>query len=300
MGKKVSIIIPVYNGQKYLAQTIDSALRQTYDNFEIIVVDDGSTDQGKKIVDKFKKNHQNIKYIYQQNKGLGGARNTGIRNSDAPLFANLDADDTYRPSFLFKTTRRLSETKADAVAPNCHYFYKNKTIKNVTFFDHNKTTAKINLEKMIEGNKIASTALIKRSSAIDIGLYKRMNHLEDYDFWLRMLLANKKISTIKKPLFGYRVHQSSMSANTLSMAKAEIKTFKKIKQKVQSEKLKKLINKRIADAYISTGQFKKALKTKLSPKTLSLFLISLISKNWAGTIINKKRKINDPRTKILR
>ncbi len=300
MAKKVSIIIPVFNGEKFLPETIDSALKQDYSNFEIIIIDDGSTDQTKKIVDRYKKNHRNIKYIYQQNKGLGGARNTGIRNSDAPLFANLDADDIYHPSFLSKTVKKLIKTNADAVAPNCQYFYKNKTIKTKTFFDQNRTSSNINLENMLKGNKIASTALIKKKSAIEIGYYRRMNHLEDYDFWLRMLLMNKKIVTIKEPLFNYRIHQSSMSANSLGMAKAEIKTFTGIKKKLPTKRLQEIADKRLSDALVSAGRYRQALKTNLSLKTCLLFTVSLLSKKLAGRIIKKKRSLKDPKVKILK
>lgn len=297
--KKVSIIIPVYNGQKYLAKTIESALNQTYNNYEIVIVDDGSTDDSKKIVDKYKAKNNNIKYIYQTNKGLGGARNTGIRNADSPLFANLDADDLYHPEFLEKTVRKLIKERAEAVAPNCNYFYQGKVLKDRTFFDINNTPNKINLINELKSNRIASTALIEKKSAINIGLYRRMNHLEDYDFWLRMLLASKKISTIKEPLFNYRIHKKSMSANKMGMAEAEIDLFSRIIDRADNKQVKKLAQKRLSDGYVSAGKYKKALKTKTSLKTIFFYLTSKISKKLPGKIIRLKKHQTDPKEKLL-
>ncbi len=92
----VSVIVPVYNGVKFIAEAIESICAQNYHPLEIIIVDDGSTDDTSKIVQSYK----NIRYIYQPNQGVAAARNTGIKNSSGELIAFLDADDCWAPNKL--------------------------------------------------------------------------------------------------------------------------------------------------------------------------------------------------------
>src|SRR3989344_2966502 len=91
----VSIIIPAYNAEKYIGRAIKSALSQAYDNLEIIVVDDGSLDRTREIAESFKDSR--VKYLYQQNRFQGAARNYGIRESKGEYITFLDADDMYMP-----------------------------------------------------------------------------------------------------------------------------------------------------------------------------------------------------------
>lgn len=97
---KVSVIIPLYNKEKYIARAIKSVLGQTYKEFELVVVDDGSTDQGPRIVKAI--TDSRLKLIQQDNSGPGAARNRGIKESIAPYLAFLDADDEWMPEFLEK------------------------------------------------------------------------------------------------------------------------------------------------------------------------------------------------------
>ena len=92
----VSVIIPVYNGEKYVEQALESVFKQDYQPFEVIVVDDGSTDRTAQIIGKY----DNVQYIYQTNQGVATARNTGIENSRGELIAFLDADDCWAPNKL--------------------------------------------------------------------------------------------------------------------------------------------------------------------------------------------------------
>ena len=95
---KVSVIIPTYNRAAYVKEAIDSVLGQSYEDYEIIVVDDGSSDDTNAVVKGF--GDSRIRYIYQKNKGISGARNTGIRNARAQFVALLDSDDIWFPQIL--------------------------------------------------------------------------------------------------------------------------------------------------------------------------------------------------------
>ena len=103
----VSVIIPNYNHAQYVGDAIRSVLAQTYRNYEIIVVDDGSTDNSRETVSQF---DDQVQYIYQKNAGLSAARNTGIKASKGSLIGVLDADDMYEPDYLSTLVSALQET----------------------------------------------------------------------------------------------------------------------------------------------------------------------------------------------
>ena len=99
-GKKISIIVPIYNVEKYLPGCIDSILKQTYENMEIILVDDGSPDNCPAICDEYEKKDTRIRVIHQKNSGLSGARNTGIDNAQGEYLIFVDSDDTVEPTMV--------------------------------------------------------------------------------------------------------------------------------------------------------------------------------------------------------
>lgn len=112
--KKVSVIIPVFNVEKFIAATIQSVLEQTYQNFELLIIDDGSPDRSVEICQQFKDSR--IKIISQKNRGLAGARNTGIRHSEGEYLAFLDGDDIWLPEKLEKHIEHLENSPAVGVS----------------------------------------------------------------------------------------------------------------------------------------------------------------------------------------
>ena len=115
----MSIITPCYNGAKYIEETIDSVIAQTYKNWEMLIVDDGSRDDSAQIVTKYCEKEERIKLISQENAGSAAARNNGIRNAQGQYIALLDADDLWHPQFLEKQINFMK--KKDAVCVYCSY-----------------------------------------------------------------------------------------------------------------------------------------------------------------------------------
>ncbi len=200
---KVSIIIPCYNHGKYLDQAIQSVFNQTYSNYEIIVLDDGSDDnKTKKIIKHLKnkyKNKTNIKFIYTENKGLPSARNTAIEKANGKFILPLDADDKIAAKFLEKCVSILiKDDNIGIVATYVKAFgYKNW-----------KAKPKYKFSRFIVENQIPTTALFKKKDWEKVNGYNaNMKHgWEDYDFWLSILELNKKIKIIPEILFFYRQH----------------------------------------------------------------------------------------------
>lgn len=115
---KVSVIIPVYNVEKYLKKCVDSVLAQDYSKYEILLIDDGSTDSSGKICDEYAERYQKIKVIHQKNKGLGGARNTGIDNAIGKYLIFVDSDDYLEVNALSSLINKAEENNADLVICN--------------------------------------------------------------------------------------------------------------------------------------------------------------------------------------
>ena len=113
MNSLITVVVPVYNGEKFIERAINSIFKQTYNNYEIIVVNDGSIDKTDQIVDDLVKRYKCIKLFNQANKGVSSARNKGIDEAKGEYIAFLDADDEYDPNFLAKTLQCLEKEQAD-------------------------------------------------------------------------------------------------------------------------------------------------------------------------------------------
>ena len=116
MKNKVSVIIPVYNAEKFLPKSLDSVINQTYKNLEIICINDGSEDSSSEIIQSYKKNDNRIKAIeHENNKGLSGARNTGINAASGDYIYFLDSDDYIDSDYIEKMVQNISTTDSDIV-----------------------------------------------------------------------------------------------------------------------------------------------------------------------------------------
>lgn len=122
MNPEVSIIVPVYNGEKYIDACMECALKQTYENIEIIAVNDGSKDKSKEILDSYAAKDRRLKVIHQENKGLSGARNAGIHAASGKYVIFFDVDDTFEKTVIEDNLRLAEEHKADVVM-FCFWYY---------------------------------------------------------------------------------------------------------------------------------------------------------------------------------
>jgi len=195
----VSVIIPSYNCGPYVTRAIESVLGQTYKEYEIIIVDDGSTDNTKKIVEKYL-NFKNINYIYQKNKGVAVARNTGIINAKGNYIAFLDADDYWVQEKL-AVQIKVFEKKPDLelIHSNVYVAYENSTKidKYCMNINYNKLSQKKLVEKILfwEADISMPSVIIKRIVFDRVGYFdEKLTYLgcEDREFFLR---AFPKIKT---------------------------------------------------------------------------------------------------------
>lgn len=191
---KVSVIIPTYNYGQYIDKSIDSVLSQTYRDFEIIVVDDGSTDNTKTIIET--KYRDKVKYIYQENSGAPAARNQGLREAKGDFIVFLDADDWFAPENLeYKVNILENNVDVGWVYSDWHYVNEEGTIvdkgSDRFSFCNRKLEGDISSELFSAGNYITTDSVLIRKACIERvgGFDESLPALQDYDLWLRISLS---------------------------------------------------------------------------------------------------------------
>jgi glycosyltransferase involved in cell wall biosynthesis len=211
----VSVIIPSYNVTQFIETTIDSVLSQTRKDFEIIVVNDGCPDS--KNLERVLAPYGNqIRYITQSNSGQAKARNTGIEAARGEFVAVLDGDDYWDQQFLESQLAMFAQDPSlDMVSSDAVIFGENvpsgTTMLSLQPFDE-----PIDIESLLAAScsLCVSTAVMKRSAALDVGGFDpALRRCEDYDMWIRMVLAGKRLGYNKTPLGRRRVHGSSMTVS---------------------------------------------------------------------------------------
>jgi|SRR5690606_29048922 len=212
---KVSVIMPAYNMEKYIAQSIESVLSQNYQDWELLIVDDGSTDQTKAICETYLKDNR-VKYFYKPNGGLPSARNHAIERAQGELLALLDSDDLWLPSKLSESVIEFQNGEQDLLFTS---FYKFRNDNDVNHIDRLQKCEVGNqvfhndagIKTFIKGNKIHTpTVVVKKDAVIKLGGFPNLSFAEDRCMWLLLLINGYQIRSIDKALSLYRVSEQSM------------------------------------------------------------------------------------------
>ncbi|HET9913897.1 MAG TPA: glycosyltransferase family 2 protein [Anaerolineales bacterium] len=208
----VSVVIPAYNQSAYLTTAVESVLNQTYKNFEVIVVDDGSTDDTPSVVDKFS---EEVRYIRQENQGLAGARNTGIRNARGHLIGLLDADDQWLPHYLERMTDLAMEDPRAAIY-YCSAQAMDKDGKRLPQILGRQTRQSgemldvlLRANFLIPSTVLMNYAVIKSEEYFD-PVFRR---LQDRELWIRLLRQGYYFRGLSEILVNYRIHEESLSVD---------------------------------------------------------------------------------------
>lgn len=214
---KVSIVIPVYNTQEFLRECIEHAISQTYQNIEILLIDDGSTDESGKICDYYANKYKNIFAIHKSNGGLVSARNVGIEKASGEYITFVDSDDYIFDNCIEKTVNILEENKVDFVRYKYvkdYFFYRKKNKGN---FPYNKVIKKENFYKFInyffeneEFCPIVCT-LSKRKLYKNINVNENITIGEDFDFSMNVLGNSNSFVYLDEGLYYYRTNYNSMT-----------------------------------------------------------------------------------------
>ncbi|GAB3637401.1 hypothetical protein GCM10027422_29910 [Hymenobacter arcticus] len=214
----VSVIMPAYNAAAHLAATIESVQSQTYPHWELVIVDDGSTDDTRNIVQRYAAHDERIRYIYQSNARQGRARNNGLKHATGRYIAFLDADDLWLPHKLAVQVPFLEESGADLIFSDTYVFEHQHELTANSERMHVPAQAyagPAGLELFLAHNRIPIlTVLCKRQVLEAVGGFTEnqlIQNAEDYHLWLKLLLQDYQLLGTSQVLAAYRVHSNSVS-----------------------------------------------------------------------------------------
>lgn len=265
---KISIIIPVYNCCQYLDETLSSVFLSTFQDFEVILINDGSTDGSyEKCLDWGKKDPR-IKVLDQQNAGVVTARNNGISHACSPYIFPLDSDDKIAPSCLEKLINIMETQHYDVIYSQVLYFGEKTGLMQ---------TSLPLPEVMIQSNVVVCSALYRKSDWENYGGYDIAFNAayEDWGFWLNFIEDGKSFYRVNEPLFFYRIRNISRNHTIDSQKIVDIKKYikekhKKLYDKYESKvkiinKLNKILKKlmRIPALFLTKSAKKKLLSIKI-------------------------------------
>jgi len=278
----VSVVIPVYNDCRFLQETIESVLAQTYRNFEIVLIDDGSKDPApiEAVIRPYL--GDNFRYVRNpMNIGLAASRNVGIRHSKGEFICFLDADDILTPRKFEEQTGLLNARPDMQMVFSDEYAIRDGVrIEVPQQFPNGYTAGDRPVETFVRASFIAVFTVMVRAAALEkIGIFNEfLRWNEDDDLWFRMMLAGEV--GYSEYVSGYRrLHDQNMSLNRVKMMFYQLKTFSGWTSECRKFKrpdLKKIIKNRSMP--LAKTYFKTTLRRgKLDGKALSYFFTIVIS-----------------------
>lgn len=207
----ISVIIPTYNCEKYIGEAIDSVLHQTCLDYEVIVIDDGSTDATRSIIES---RYQTVRYFYVENKGVASARNYGIAKAKGNLIAFLDADDIWLPEKLEKQKELFDRNQAlGMVFTENSFFYEHGIIANKLNKRESLMRGDIVRNIFLHSYVVTSTVMVRRSIFDVVGLFdEELLVAEDDNMWMRIGIEYG-IALLDEPLVRYRKTTGSLSSD---------------------------------------------------------------------------------------
>lgn len=234
LAPKVSVVIPAYNVSNFIAETLDSVFAQTFTDFEVIIVNDGSPDTEN--LDKVLSEYSaKIIYISQRNGGAASARNTAIYFASGEFIAFLDGDDIWYPNKLELQVKFLQDNKLDMTYCDALMFGE-KPWDGKTFMATSGSKGEVTAESLIstDCNVITSGTIVSKNKIIECNGFdesKEQFGFEDFDLWFRLAKNSCKINYQKIVLLKYRVVIGSLSGGSIARAERDIKALYLIKEK---------------------------------------------------------------------
>ena len=222
-----SVVIPAYNAAPYIAATLDSVFKQTFTDFEVLVVNDGSPDTPA-LEMALRPYEPRIRYLRQENRGPSSARNAGIMAAAGKYVAFLDSDDFYLPEHLAKQIGAL-EAKPTLQMVYANGIYLRDDTPVGILFDNSPQTLPVDLDCLLyeRSTVITSSAVVLRESLVKAGLFdEQLRRCEDYDLWLRLVLSGATISFTREIQIRHR-QSNGLAANWELMRRALIQVYEK-------------------------------------------------------------------------
>ena len=258
----VSIIIPAYDVAEFIGEALESVLAQTFTDYEIIVINDGSPDT--EILERALTSYMSrIVYIKQQNRGVSAARNAGIKAARGSLIAFLDADDTWLPNYLVTQVKRIqADPKIDVLYPNVMMF-GGFAESGEEFMSRCPSNGDVTFERLLSQEcNVSNCSIARRDTIIRAGMFdETLRSVEDFDLWLRVIKAGGRIAYHRDVLARYRRRPGSLTADPISLSHDQLRVLEKVKQTMtltQSERNTVDLHHRRFEALLNFYQGKRA------------------------------------------
>lgn len=252
----ISVIVPVYNVEEYLGRCLDSIVGQTYDNFEIILVDDGSTDSSGKICDRYAKSDDRIKVVHRKNGGLSAARNSGIEVVDGEYITFIDSDDYVARDYLEVLFETIRDNNAEISAVKQYVEYPNRTMDTGTGKKYVLSSEQV-FEKMLYGEDfdVSAWGKLYRRSLFEEVRFPEGQLFEDSATTYLLIGQCKRIAMKSIPLYYYVMRSDSITNKSFSVKKFDlIKSTKAMTDYIVKKYpgLEAACERRLMYAYLST------------------------------------------------
>lgn len=230
----VSVLVPLYQAGRWIADALDSVLAQSFEDFEVIVVDDGSTDDGGEIARSYAARDERVRYLWQENTGLPGARNRGLAVARATYIGFLDADDEWLPQKL----ERQLPLAGDHVLYADAYLLRGDERSTERITDNVPAVSGDVLDPLLERNIVpVVTALLPRALLERFGGFDvTQRQVEDWDLWLRMSASGVQFHHLPEPVALYRVRADALSADYPTVAAYRVRALRKVRALVPTDR----------------------------------------------------------------
>lgn len=297
----ISIVIPIYNAEKYLEECLNSIKNQTYKNFEVIMVNDGSKDDSETICMNFLRSDSRFRYLKKENAGVSSARNVGLDNVEGDYITFIDADDWVDENYLELLIATVKKNHSDIVISsykqfnNIDVFYlRAYTIQEkylLNFEKMNRDDFLTLFPKLMSANVCFNNAvskLFRKDLVKNLRFNTSIKYGEDLDFYFRLYLNVDSISYVDEPTYVYRMHGDSTTSNfNQEHAEQELSIFKQMYEKIQEiglpsihyfNKLKKLLELRMdfLENKVLLNEYLDLLKNSEGTVTYPNTLISVV------------------------
>jgi hypothetical protein len=225
--------MPAYDSAEYIAETLDSIFKQTFCDFEVLVVNDGSHDR-EALLHALEPYRRRIDYLEQENRGPAAARNVALRRARGRFVAFLDSDDLWTPDYLaVQVAAMRSDPTIDVLYCDAAFFGADPDV-GARFMDLNPSEGEVTAEALLRLRcNVLMAALVRRRIFERVGLFdETLKGTEDFDLWLRIAKAGGRIAYHRQVLVGSRRRPGSVSANAEQMAEASLRALDKAEQQL--------------------------------------------------------------------
>lgn len=234
----VTVVMPAYNSAAFIAETLDSVLAQTYPSFEVVVVNDGSPDTAEleQVLAPYLARHSGrVRYVRQENRGAGAARNLGLRMARGEFVAFLDADDLWLPAYLEEQLRFLRAGGYDLAYTDALLFGDSPQA-GMTYMETAPSEGPVTFLSLVRGecNVITSGVMARRETVVEAGLFdESLRNSQDFELWARLARRGARLAYQRKVLVRYRCHEGSLSGDARNRLARELKVMRHIRDAYQ-------------------------------------------------------------------